>query len=275
MKPEKTEILEPQVTEIIQKTEMESLIDKANRYPRDIMRVKANVLLYATVDQETAKKCFYAKPVDDKGTIVNGPSIRLAEIIKNLYKNMSTAVRSEEPGQKFVKVQAMARDLENNIYHSVEITKSIWSERQRRRYSQNMIETTIRAGQALALRDAIFKVIPINIFSTEMKEIERVGSGAKSETPLIERVEHLIIFLEKEGVTAKRVLARMEVKSIAAITEDMFTIVMGLGNAVADGETTYEEAFPMTNDAEDTAQTLTTDLKEVIASKIKSDASEC
>jgi hypothetical protein len=67
-------------------------------------------------------------------------------------------------------------------------------------------------------------------------------------------------------------LARLQVKKDQDITEEMLTELIGLGNAVEDHQGTYLEAFPLTNDAQDTAQVLTTDLKEVIAEKIKQDA---
>jgi hypothetical protein len=164
------EIIEPSASVQLQRAETESQIDIAKRYPRDIIKIKAKVLSYATCDEETAKSCFYSKPVDNKGTLVTGPSIRLAELVAASFQNIRYGSRVIDITDKWVTVQGSAIDLENNIAYQTEVKRSIWSDKGNYRYSQNLIETTTKAAGAIAIRDAIYKVIPMALFNAELKK---------------------------------------------------------------------------------------------------------
>lgn len=238
-----TEVLEPSISVQLQRAEQESQIDLAKRYPRDLTKIKARVLQYATCDEETAKSCFYAKPVDNKGTIVKGPSIRLAELVAASFQNIRYGSRVIEIAEKFVTVQGTAFDLENNIGFSVEVKRSIWSDKGNYRYSQNLIEVTTKAASAIAIRDAIYKVIPMAIFNAELKLIQDKATGKDSGIPLTKRIENAIKYFSKLGVNEKKILDRLNIGGKDEMTEDHLEILIGLKTGIEDKEFTIEEAF--------------------------------
>jgi hypothetical protein len=225
------------------KAETDIAIETAKKYPRAIEKVKANVLAYATCDEDTARSCFYKKPVDNKGTLVEGPSIRLAEIVAATYRNIKYGSRVIEITERWIKVQGIAMDLENNISYSVEIERSIWSDKGSYRYSQNLIETTTKAAAAIAIRDAIYKVVPMGIFNAEMKKIKEVAVGKNSGVPMESRVNKAIESFKTFGIDEQKILMRLDIVSRAAINEDHLETLIGLYNGIKDKEFTAEEAF--------------------------------
>lgn len=235
--------------------EQESSMDIARRYPRQITQIKSKVRAYATCDKETASSCFYSKPVDDKGSVVEGPSIRLAEIIAATYGNIKFGSRVVGIEQRFVTVQGVAVDLENNISYSTEIKRSIWGKKGR--YGQNMIETTIKAAGAIAVRDAIYKVVPMGIFSQELELIKQVAAGTRKSDgskaepkELAERAKKAVKYFVQRGVPEKRILIRLNVENIEDIAEPHLIMLTGFRNAIKDEEITIDEAFPLTNNEE-------------------------
>jgi hypothetical protein len=227
------------------KQETESQIDIAKRYPREITRVKARFLEYAACDQETAAGCFYSKPVDNKGTLVAGPSIRLAEIVANTYQNIKFGSRILEISDKWVTVQGVAHDLENNISYTSEIKRSIWSEKGGYRYSQSLIETTIKAAGAFAVRDSIFKIVPLGIFNAEIKLIKAKATGADSGIKLSERITNAFKYFTKLKITEEQIYKRLEISGKDEMSEEHLGTLIGIRNAIQDKEITPEEAFSM------------------------------
>lgn len=225
------------------RAETENQIDIAKRYPREVDKIKAKFLTYATCDQETAAAMFYKKPVDNKGTLATGPSIRMAEIAANTYQNIRYGSRIVNIEEKWVTVQGVVIDLENNLSYTAEVKRSIWSEKGGYRYSQNLIETTIKAAQAFAVRDAIFKVIPLALFNNEIKEIKRIGAGSKSGVPLAKRLENALAMFKKLGVESDKVLLKIQVNDISEATEDHLADLIEIYNAINDKEATVEEMF--------------------------------
>lgn len=245
---EEIQIIQTQ-QEIIHRAEVESQMDIARRYPRNLEEAKKQLLEFATVDEETAKSCFYVKPVgkDDEGDsrTAEGPSIRLAEIVAATYGNIAHGTRIIEIGNTFIKVQGMCKDLQKNNSSTAEVTRSIVTKKGYK-YSPSLIETTTKAAQAIALRDAIFKVVPLALFKKEMNEIKRVAAGSRSGKPLNERVLSAIKHFKTLGVSEERVLERLGVQNKEAITEDHLVTLVGLANAIKDLEATVEECFPKT-----------------------------
>lgn len=237
-------IVQPDTLAALVKAETESAVDIAKRYPRDIKKIKQNVLAYATADQETAASCFYAKPVDGKN--VEGPGIRLAEIIAATYQNIRYGSRIIGIDDKFVTVQGVCHDLENNNSFTAEVKRSIYSDKNQRRYGTNMIETTSKAASAIAVRDAIFKVVPMGLFNSELKEIKKVATGANTNTPLKDRFMQAVGYFEKLGVSMQRIMQRIELESMSSLAESHLETLTGLRTALKEEQTTLEEAFPET-----------------------------
>lgn len=243
METQNLQVLQPSVSVELQRAETESQIDIAKRYPRDLQAIKKKVLQYATCDEETAKSCFYSKPVDNQGAMATGPSIRLAEIVAASFTNIRYGSRVIEIADRWVKVQGTAIDMENNIAYTVEVQRSIYSEKNNYRYNASLIETTTKAAAAIAVRDAIYKVVPMAIFNAELKKIKETATGKGSGVPLSERITRAFAYFKKLGVEEKKVLDRLDVTGKDEMTEDHLEVLVGLKTALDDKELTIDEAF--------------------------------
>lgn len=233
----------PEAVLQMNRAEMENAIDVAKRHPREVSKIKQKFLAYATCDQETAASMFYKKPVDNKGTLATGPSIRMAEIAANTYQNIKYGSRIIDIGEKWVTVQGVAIDLENNLSYTSEVKRSIWSEKGRYRYSQSLIETTIKAACAFAVRDAIFKVVPLALFNSEIKQIKLIAAGSGSGIPLDTRIANAMTYFKKLNVDEAKVLAKLELKDVKEITEEHLADLVEIRNAIEDKESTVDEIF--------------------------------
>lgn len=240
---EDLQVIQPDQITAINSAEIDMQISTAKKYPRDLKKAKSNFLIMATVDEETAKKCFYKKPVDDKGTLAEGPSIRMAEIAVNVYGNIRYGARIVEESEKWIKVQGMCIDLENNLAYTTDISRSIYSEKGKYRYSQNLIQTTTKAAMAIALRDAVFKVVPMGYFKAEMDKVKAKATGRGSQISLTERVENAFTYFKKQGVTENQILELLNVRGKNEINEDHLETLVGLRTGIEDKEFTAEEAF--------------------------------
>lgn len=236
-------IQQPSQIALINSAEIDMQIATAKKYPRDLKKAKSNFLVMATVDEETAKKCFYKKPVDDKGTLAEGPSIRMAEIAVNVYGNIRYGARIVEESEKWIKVQGMCIDLENNLAYTTDISRSIWSEKGKYRYSQNLIQTTTKAAMAIALRDAVFKVVPMGYFKAEMDQVKAKATGRGGDIPLTKRVENAFAYFKKQGITDNQIMELLKIRGKDEITEDHLEVLVGLRTGIEDKEFTAEEAF--------------------------------
>jgi hypothetical protein len=105
-----------------------------------------------------------------------------------------------------------------------------------------MVTLTGNAAASIALRNAIFRVIPRAYVDVVFAAAKRTAVGdAKS---LAARRDEIFERLTKMGVNKDRVLARLGRDGVAEVTLSDLEILIGLGSAIHDGSTTLDEAFP-------------------------------
>jgi len=150
-------------------------ISTAKAYPRVLSDVREKVLTLATIDQETAVSCHYAKPVGGKQIV--GPSVRLAEIIVATYGNLRCKSYVVDEKLKSVTVRADAWDLESNSAISVEVTRSLMN-KLGKRYPDHLVITTSNAALAIAYRNAVYKIVPMSLFKDQTNKIKAVAAGS-------------------------------------------------------------------------------------------------
>jgi hypothetical protein len=94
--------------------EVDTQITTAKRFPRNLHTFKQQALAMATFDEETASGCFYALRRDQKP--IEGPSIRLAEIVLSAWGNIRADAKVIAVGEKDLTAEAMTWDLEKNVF---------------------------------------------------------------------------------------------------------------------------------------------------------------
>ena len=219
--------------------EIESQIATAKQYPRNISKFKDKVMSMANLDQSTAEGCFYALPRGGKS--ISGPSIRFAEIALSCYGNAVAKAEVTGEDDKYVYATGMCRDLENNVAISMTVKRKI-TDRNGRRFNDDMIVVTSNAACAIALRNAIFKIVPAAYTQEAFDKVKQTAVGDAQS--FANRRADVLARLQKMGVDEGRVLSALKRASVDELTINDVTVLIGLGTAVHDGDTTLDEAFP-------------------------------
>lgn len=256
------EIVQPSALEAISNAEINQSIATARRFPRQLTSVKLAMMSFATLDQETAESCFYTLPRGGKN--IQGPSVRLAEIAISCYGNLrvasrviSTVTTGDSP---HVVIQAVAMDLEKNVSISIEKRRRIVGKRKAGGViDEDDINLASNAGSAIALRDAVFKVVPLALIKPVFDAARKVAIG--DERTLNDRRAKCMETFAKMGIPKERVLHKLEKKSIEDIGLSELETLIGFYNALKEGEVRIDEAFPPI------ATAATSDLKESVAPK--------
>lgn len=240
-KPEQEAELMPPTTalEAQERAQVDMLISTAKRYPRSLSQCKAKALQLATMDPDTAAECFYK--LTRGGKVIEGPSIRLAEIIGSTWQNIRAGSRTIAEGETTVTAQAFCHDLENNVHFAREVDRRI-THTDGRRYNDDMIATTRNAACSIALRNAIFTVIPKAYVKSVYDAAKKVAVGDLKT--LAERRGKAMDHFNKLGIDNARIFHTLGVKGVDDIGLDQLEILTGLKTAISDKETTLDEAFP-------------------------------
>lgn len=230
--------------ESIERAQVDIQISTAKKYPRTLSKVKADMLSFATLDEETAQSCFYTLPRG--GKTIQGPSVRLAEIALACYGNLKagsriieTSVAGDNP---HVVIQAICHDMERNVSISIEKRRRIVGKKSKGgAIDEDDINLAANAGSAIAFRDAVFKVVPMALIKPVYEAAKKVAVG--NATTLSERRQKCLDAFSKMGVKKEQVLARLERKSQDDIDLSDIELLLGLHTAIKDGETSIDEAF--------------------------------
>jgi len=233
------EVIQPGALATLAKAEIDIQISTAHAYPRSLATFKTRAKSMATLDEETAAGCFYAVP--RAGKTIEGPSIRLAEIIGSAWGNLRYGARIVEEGAEFVTAQGVCHDLETNVAATLEVRRRIVG-KNGQRFSADMIGTTCNAACAIALRNAIFKVIPM-VFTRDIYNAAKAVAIGDSKT-LESRRQGAFEHFQKLGIESARVLQTIGKRAIEDVDLEDLTALTGLKTALRDGDTTLDLAFP-------------------------------
>lgn len=220
------------------RAEVDKQIETAKRWPRDIDRFKRQLMEMATVNDETAESCWYSLPRSKKD--IEGPSIRLAELAMYSWTNLRAAARVIGIDEKHATCQGMCHDLETNVAISVEIKRRI-TDRNGRRYNDDMIVVTANAGCAIALREAAFTVIPVSLINPVWLKCRAMTAD---ESGLEAKRLQAVRYYEDKGIPRERILSKIGVDRVDAMTGEHVALLRGLVTALNNGDTTLEETFP-------------------------------
>jgi hypothetical protein len=237
------EIVQNDALASIERAQVDVQISTARKYPRTLSKVKERMLSFATLDEETASGCFFTLPArrggDDKP--IQGPSIRMAEIALAAYQHIKAGSRIINDDGKFITAQAVVHDLENNVSVSIEVRRRVTNKRGER-FSDDMIAVTGNAACSIALRNAVFRVVPRALITPVYEAAKRVAVGDVKS--LTSKRSQIIARLKQMGATVPAILWAVGADKIEDIDLAKLEVLIGLGTAIKDGEITLEIAFP-------------------------------
>jgi hypothetical protein len=230
------------VTEAQSRAEIDIQVATANKYPRSVDRAVQNVIAIVSKDKELAEKCVYSLP--RAGKEIQGASVHLARLIASEYKNLRVDARIVEIGDTMITAQATCLDVQNNFAIRTEVKRRI-TDKKGQRYAEDMIVTTCNAGLAIASRNAILQVIPATVVNVIYKAAQKtiLGDMTDEQKMLKRRKEILDGYLNTWNVTEAEILKLLELETVNQIKDTQMLTLVGLANAIKDGDTTVTEAF--------------------------------
>ena len=220
------------------KGEIDAQIATAKQYPRNLARVLNNIETLATMDEDVAGSCFYA--LRRQGKVIEGASVRMAEIVASSWGNLRTQARIIANDGKTITAQGVCHDLETNTAISVEVKRRI-TDKNGKTYNEDMQIMTGNAACAIALRNAVFKVVPAALIKKTIDKAKKVSLG-ESMTLETSR-EKMLQYFKTIGVEEKQILDYLSITKIDEIDIDMVVELRGLATAIKEGTTTVKEAF--------------------------------
>lgn len=226
---------------LIHKAEIDQQIATAHAFPRSVAKFKAEALEMATLDDETAESCFYSLPRGGKP--IEGPSARLAEIVASAWGNLRYGARVVEITPTQVVAEGFCHDLQRNNAARIEVRRSIVG--RSGRYNDDMINVTGNAACSIALRNAIFKVVPMAYVKDVYMQARKVAIGDAST--LSARRAKMVDHFGKMGVRPERILWLLGKRGVEDIDLDDIHTLIGLATAIKDGDTTVDQTFPTEN----------------------------
>lgn len=232
----------------ITRAEIDIQVSTAKRYPRNLATVKRDMVAMATLDEETAESCFYSlKRKDADGTmkVIQGPSVRMAEIALSCFCNLRAGTRSlgESEDGKFVRELGICHDVEKNVMVAREVKRRI-IRRDGKRFSDDMVGTTMAAAGSIAFRNAVLTVVPRALIKPAYEKAREVATG-KTKSLVVRRGE-VIARLQKLSplITSERILFAVGKATLDEVGWTEIEYLIGLGTSVKDGMTSVEDAFP-------------------------------
>ena len=267
MKTEETEevvVQEVQGMDVVyqqDKATIDMQITTAKAYPRNITRATNNSIAVVSMDTETASTCTYAVPRGGKQ--ITGPSIHLAKILAQFWGNLRVEAKVISIDAKHVTSQAIAYDLENNLAIKVEVKRSIYGKYGR--FNDDMITVTGNAGNSIAMRNAILSVIPRAVVDKVYKSALTTITGDVSDKTklLAKRKQVLDGFKDTYGVTEAEVLKAVGKASVEHIDAEILVTLIGIAQAIKDGDTNVEDAFKGKSQTKTTSATAESSVEKV------------
>lgn len=269
---EKNEIIQIHQADMISalnRSEVDIQISTAKQWPRHLPNVLNLIETYATMDTETAEDCFYALRRGGD-TIIEGVSVRMAEIIASAWGNVRIQTRIIGNDGKTITAQGICHDLETNLAVSVEVKRRITG-KDGRTFSEDMQVVTGNAASAIAFRNAVLKVVPKAVTKSVLNRVKEVAMGKSID--LETSRQNLIGYYAKIGVKKEEILSYLNIKSVDEIDKERVFELRALANAIKEGTTTVKESFAEhtaeAKKAKEAAQVAQTEAQKKIVDAIK------
>lgn len=234
------EVKQADMLAAINRSEVDMQIATAKQYPRDIQAALNRIQTLATLDEETAGDCFYTLRRGGGSQVIEGLSVRFAEIIAGAWGNLRAQARIIGNDGRTITAQGVCHDLETNFAVSVEVKRRI-TDKNGRTYNEDMQVMTGNAACAIAFRNAVLKVVPKSVTKRIIEQVKQVAIGKAMD--LETSRSRMLAYYGKLGVNQAAVFSYLGVKREQDIDAQMIFELRGLANALKEGTTTIAETF--------------------------------
>lgn len=224
-----------------------ALMLAARQFKRDPIEALKEAARICTLDEETAKECFYSLP--RAGRKITGPSIGLAQTMAVCYGNMNVTVDDirvlKEDG--VVEIRGFILDCQTGLTTSDIVRRNIRYGPDHKKfpgqvYDEDMISTTIAAAKSILWRNLVLRIIPRPLVRKVYKAALGVATGDKDT--FAQRQGKCVAYWEKTyNIDKSKLLLHLGLTEIADIGISDFEYLLGIENAIKQGDTTIEKIF--------------------------------
>jgi len=223
--------------------EVKGQIFMARQFPRNVFQAEQRIL-DACKRPSLAETAVYSYPRG--GTRVEGPSIRLAEVLAQNWGNIAFGIKELEqrPGESVA--MAYAWDLETNVRQekvfTVPHSRKAKGKIKKLDDPRDIYELVANNG-ARRLRACILGIIPGDIVEKAVEECNKTLAG-NNQGPLKDRISNALkAFKDKFRVTQEQIEERFGY-NVDAFTERDLLDLIKIYNSLKDGMSKPEDWFP-------------------------------
>jgi hypothetical protein len=231
----------------------------AKRWPRDEAKFRNNLLTRVS-DENLAPTCFYS--FRRGGKLIEGPSIRVAEIAANAWGNLRSQTReAKPPDDKYVYAETAIWDLESNNAFSFQTKRKILT-KDGRRFSEDMVNVTLAAATKISFRNAIISTIPRAYIEEAWNKARSIAVGTLA-TLQAKRTQAMDYF-KRFGIPEADILTVLSRESVEQVDLADVGFLIGLRTATTEGHITLDDAFASREaeiDGETRAQRIAREIK--------------
>lgn len=225
------------VMSAIQKAELDVQITTAKTFPRSVAKAKQDAVEMATITKEVAEACIYSLPRGGKN--IEGPSVRLSEILLSSWGNIHAGQRVVGVVEKSVVGEAVVWDLEKNNKITVQQSRRATYDNGKL-YNDDMLNVTGSAAASIAFRNAMFKIVPNAIRDAVLSEVKKfIAGGSVSE--VAKNVKKGVDYFASIGIAEAALLKLLGKKTVAELDSDDYVSMVGMRNALKDEYITKEQ----------------------------------
>jgi len=167
--------------------------------------------------------------------------VRLAEIAAHAWGNLRVEARTTGEDDRFVYAEALAWDMQTNVAIRFTTRRRI-TNRSGQKFNDDMIAVTGNAATSIALRNAVFKVIPMAFVNPLWAAAVKVAVG--DIKTLATRRAGMLQWYANLGIVQDRILAFLEKPGVQDIDLHDLKTLKGLATAIDTGEIEPDNAIP-------------------------------
>lgn len=221
--------------------EVQAAMIMAKKFPRDELAARARIS-QACKRPKLAEESTYSYP---RGTTkVEGPSIRLAEVLAQNWGNMDFGIVELEQTSEGSQVMAFAWDLETNTRETKTFSVSHLRHTKSGSYAltdpRDIYENVANQG-ARRLRACILGIIPGDVCDDAVEECNKTLKGANKD-PLNQRIEKMVVAFAAYGVTSDMIKDRFK-HTLETISETELVSLRKIYNSIKDNMAPVSEFF--------------------------------
>lgn len=237
-KAEETGLIQVEQSRAVAEVQAKYVI--ARKFPRNQLEAYSAIM-------ETCKRPFLAEQAmyayPRGGTLVTGPSIRLAEAMAQCWGHIDFGIREVSQTNGMSVAEAYAIDLQTNthatkIFH-VPHVRDTKKGKVKLTDARDIYEMVANQG-ARRLRACILGVLPGDVVEAAIDRCKKTLES--SEVPLTERVRKMVVLFDELGIKVEHLEKRLGHNLEATIAQELVTLTT-IYKSLKDGMSNREDFF--------------------------------